>query len=107
MPKGDTSVEVDRLTMSDPDLEPAAKAMAVRIKREIATAPGNRWNKTGKLLGSVRADGEQVVVASDRLQRDELAERFSDEIVPADLDEATSDAIAQAVYDSIKVEPAR
>ena len=100
-------VKADHIEAKETDLTPAAKAVADRIKRAIAAAPGTRWNKTGRLLGSIKANGEQVVAAADRLKSDEVAARFADEIMPTDIDQKTHDAIAQAVYDSIKVEPAK
>ena len=48
--------------------------------------------------------GAGVVADSSRLQRPELVERFFSEIVPADIDSATSKAIADAVHDSIETD---
>jgi len=60
---------------------PLAEACAARIRADVQSAPGNRWNKTGKLLRSIAADGSAVVVTGDRLQRDELSRLFADECV--------------------------
>ena len=97
------------MKLDDIDLEPAAEKIAERIKRAIQNAPGEKWNRTGKLLQSIRAvsssDGSAgVAVASDRLERPELMQQFMDEIVPVDLDKATQTAIADATHDAIEVD---
>lgn len=79
-----------------------------RIKRAIDAAPGDRWNRTGQLLSSIRSiedtDGSAAVtVAPDRLQSDALAKLFADEIIPPDLDERTRQEIAKAVHDAINI----
>jgi hypothetical protein len=99
--------EVETLDINEPDFGDAGKALAELIKRRIVSAPGNRWNKTGRLLRSIAAverhDGVSVVATSDRLQRDEVAQLFADEILPGDIDASTRTAIAEAVFDAFKV----
>jgi hypothetical protein len=77
---------------------PLAEACAARVRADVAAAPGSRWNRTGKLLGSVAADGTAVVVTADRLQRDETAQLFADECVKDPTDDA---AFVKALDDRI------
>lgn len=95
------------LEIGQPDFTEAGDALVALIKRRIQSAPGGRWNKTGRLLNSIHAEvnkGRVVVVASgDRLQRDDLAEKFAAEILSdSSVDAATRGAIAVAVFGAIK-----
>jgi hypothetical protein len=96
------------LGIKEPDFASVGASLAETIKQRIRDAPGNRWNKTGRLLASISAvernGGVAVVASSDRLQRDEVAQKFADEIIPADIGKATRDAIAKAVFAAFKVE---
>jgi hypothetical protein len=96
------------LGVKEPDFSEAGSALADLIRRRILAAPGGRWNRTGRLLGSIATieNGGRisVIAGGDRLQRDELAQKFADEIIPTDLDEETRTAIAEAIFNSFKVE---
>lgn len=91
-----------------PDFADVGDALVDEVKRRIRDAPGNRWNKTGHLLASIAAvkhkDGVAVVAASDRLQSDEVAQKFADEIIPDDISDETRLAIAQAIFAAFTVE---
>lgn len=93
--------------MSDPiDLDGVTKAAASHVRDTIASH-GERWNRTGRLRESIKAEGDQVVcTAGDRLGDDDIAQRFADECLtdPTDerafvaaLDEAVTDALTDAL----------
>lgn len=91
------------------DLEEVADSLADQVKQSISSQPGDRWNKTGKLLGSIRSaasgDGTAAVVASaDRLQDDELAQRFADEVLANDLDSHTRQVLERQLHQLFTVE---
>lgn len=96
------------LRVAQPDFTDVGASLAETIKQRIRDAPGDRWRKTGRLLASISAvdrnGGVAVVAGGDRLQRDEVAQKFADEIIPADIGEATRAAIAEAVFAAFKVE---
>ena len=96
------------LGVEEPDFSAVGDELADTIKERINSAPGDRWNKTGRLLNSITAvntkDGMAVVAGSDRLQRDDLAQKFADEILTSDLDEETRAAIAKAIFGAFTVD---
>jgi hypothetical protein len=86
---------------------PAAPS-TIRRRRAKGIGSTRRWNATGELAGSVRAErdrtGYEITVSGDRLQRDELAENFEDDI--AELDDMATEvdaALERAVDDAIGV----
>lgn len=95
------------LGIEEPDFSAVGDALADLVKERIRSAPGDRWNKTGRLLNSITSvdtpNGMAVVAGSDRLQRDELAENFAEEILPQTLDEETRKEIAQAIFEAFTV----
>ena len=90
-------------------LAPVAAAIAAKIKSAIGAAPGDRWDRTGKLLGSIRmveaASGSVAVAhAPDRLQHESLRQKFADECLPDPrTDMRVRNAIAKVVHDAITV----
>lgn len=80
-----------------------AEALAAELREAVERQPGAKWNRTGHLMRSIAASDDAVSVASDRLQRDDLAEKFADEVMPADplndrrVQEATEKAVAEAI----------
>jgi len=96
------------LGIKEPDFTATGEALAELIKERIRSAPGNRWNKTGRLLASIssveKKDGVVVVAGNDRLQRDETAQLFAQEVLPRDLDDETRAEIARAIFNAFTVE---
>jgi hypothetical protein len=74
------SIEIDL----DLDLEPVAEAIAADLKDVVRAQPGDKWHKTGHLVGNIKAEGTDVTAPADRLQRDDLAQKFVDDVVPDD-----------------------
>lgn len=103
--KFDMDAAVERLKINlKPSFEPAARAGADALRRAIAAQPGDKWDRTGHLASGLRASGDSVTHPSDRLQRDELKQRFFDEVVPDDPtdDAAVAKAIEQVLSEVIR-----
>jgi hypothetical protein len=79
--------------------EGPAAALALVVKQAIIAQPDSKWNRTGKLLSSVAVDGSEVVTSTDRLQRDELVERFDREVMPFDVSDDRR--VTQAIEDAV------
>jgi len=78
-----------------------------RIIRNIKNI--GKWNKTGHLLQSLKTQVDSsgkaaVTVANDRLNTDDLAQLFFDEIVPHDLDNDALEALGEAVKQALVTE---
>lgn len=89
------------------ELDGIARALADRVKRDIDTQPGDRWNKSGRLRAAIAAHGSQVVVtAADRLGDDEVAQRFADEVLAGAQtnDARVVEAIDRAITEAIEVD---
>lgn len=90
MKSGAVTVKAEPLVIDldeDKFVDGPADAMAIVLKEAVANQPGKKWDQTGHLRGGIRADGGDVVVPSDRLQRAELRERFQQEVVPVRITE--------------------
>jgi hypothetical protein len=104
---GPVTVTGDALTI-DLDVEKLvdgpADAMALVVKDAIRSQPGSKWHRTGRLLGGIRADGGNVTGPSGRLEGDDLAERFDDEVMPTVItaDRRVAAAIVKSVDDMFK-----
>lgn len=98
----------DPLEIDEFPLDGIADALAADLRDAIAAQPGERWDRTGHLKRGTRRDGADVVVPGDRLQRDELRERFAAEVMsPAPADskrvvEAADKAATEAITGSGK-----
>lgn len=79
--KIDTSVEGGPLTIEDWDLSGITDALAHELRQAVESQPGERWNRTGHLKASIQGTDGAVTIAADRLQRDDLAQRFADEVM--------------------------
>lgn len=94
-----------KIDLNDLELGPVAECIRVRIERAIRAS--GKWHKTGHLLASLKAQAEKgaagVSVASDRLENDEVAQKFFDEITPHDVDTATHNALQRALHDAVGI----
>jgi hypothetical protein len=86
------------------DVEAVAESLEQLIRRNIQSAPGSRWKKTGTLLNSIRAVRNEVVGGSGRLGNEHVVRMFADEILPADIDRQTRDVIAEQIHGMFTVE---
>ena len=96
-----------RISLRQLDLSEVADLIRKRIEERIGS-PG-KWNRTGHLLRSLRTQTDKngtagLTIANDRLQRDEIALRFYEEIVPHDIDDATRQAIEAAFHEAVSIE---
>ena len=91
-------------------MAPIASAIVTRVKAAIVAAPKDRWDKTGRLLSSVRTveavnGAAAVAVAPDRLEDNRTRLLFADECLPdPTTDTRIRNAIAKTVRDAIGVE---
>jgi hypothetical protein len=100
-------VVADVLEISEMSLEGIAEALAADLRAAVASQPGDKWNRTGKLLRSISSSDDAVTLSSDRLERDpELADKFAADVMPSDpLDSArVRKAAEDAVMAAVKVE---
>jgi hypothetical protein len=100
------SVVADVLDVEDLNLEGIADALAADLRAAVASQPGDKWNRTGKLLRSITSNDDAVTLSSDRLERDpDLAEKFRDDVMASDpLDSARVRKAAEAaVMAAVKV----
>lgn len=94
-------------------MAPIATAIVARVKSAIESAVGDRWDKTGRLLSSVRmvespTGAAGVAIAEDRLQNEHTRQLFADECLPDPTnDTRVRNAIAKVVHDAINVEVAK
>ena len=110
---GDVTITAKPLTFDLDEskiIDGIAAAVAKAIVAEINAAAGDKWNKTGVLVNGIRAQASGkdyvVTVPRDRLQRDEVREKFFADIVAARkplTPKAVQSAIGEAIADMIKV----
>jgi len=91
-----------KIDLEPPDLTKVSRVILKRIKERIASS--GKWNNTGHLVRSLKAMEDGVLVAGDRLERPELADKFFAEIIPHDIDEETRKALRKAALEALKIE---
>lgn len=75
------TIKADPIEVKEIDLKPVAEAIAANVRTAVASQPSDKWDKTGTLKNGITTDGESVVAPAGRLQRDDLAHKFADEVL--------------------------
>jgi hypothetical protein len=106
--EGVVTVKMEPLVIDlgpDTFIDEPTKAMAEVVKDSIRRQPDNKWNKTGKLLSGIRVESSAVVGPNDRLSRDEVAEKFNEEVLPDRVtdEKKVKDAINLAIDQALGV----